>query len=482
MSDLSLQSRVVQTTSFSPRLQHAVRLLQMSSIDYAQSLYEEALGNPFLEVDEAGAPPLTLAIETSAASESSADDASDVAASGDRDHLAEDWRIAGGAGSDDDAPDALQGMAVRTTLRSHLHGQIGVQRLSPRERALAGAIIEALDDDGYLRVTLEDIGAAVGAVDPTGLQVALCRVQALEPAGVGARSVSECLALQLQYVAQSPVRALALRIVREHIDALALGNQARLARRVGASQNDVRAATELIRGLEAHPGWRYGDTRVQSVTPDVTVRKLRGQWVAELNRFALPRVRLNAPYVEMLARAGRQGAHPAMAGCLERARWTLSNVAQRGATILSVARAIAARQKLFLEYGPLAMKPLGLREIADTIGVHPSTVSRTAHGKYLATPHGVFEMRYFFSRGLDHSAGGASAPTALQGLIREMIVAEPRDDPLSDAQVARLLAQQGFKIARRTVTKYRQKLGIQQVEGRRGREPGHADCRQTDSP
>lgn len=467
MSDLSLQSRLVQTATFSPRLQHAVRLLQMSSIDYAQTLYDEAHSNPFLEVEDA-APPQPGHVEAGPADARSAEDASDFDSSGERDHLPEDWRVRGSAGMDDDAPDALQGVAIQTTLRSHLHGQIGVQRLTARERALAAAIVEAIDDDGYLRVTLEDIAAAVGGPDVSELQVALCRVQALEPTGVGARSVSECLALQLQYLPASPVRTLALCIVRDHIDALATGNQARLARAVGASPDSTRAAVEAIRGLDAHPGWRYGDTRVQSVTPDVTVRKLRGQWTAELNKFALPRVRLNDSYVEMLARAGRQGAHPAMAGCLEQARWTLSNVVQRGATILAVARAIATRQKLFLEYGALAMKPLCLREIADAVGVHASTVSRTAHGKYLATPHGVFEMRYFFSRGLDHTAGGASAPTAMQGLIREMIVSEPRHEPLSDVQLARLLAQQGFKIARRTVTKYRQKMGIQQVDGRRG--------------
>jgi RNA polymerase sigma-54 factor len=373
--------------------------------------------------------------------------------------------------SHDESSDLMQRVALPASLAAHLHAQVGVLRLSERDGALAHAVVEALDDDGYLRISLADIALALGEnpeLCEGELRTALVRVQALDPAGVGARSVPECLCLQLDAIAPAPVRALARCILERHIDLLAAQDFAGIARAAGAPLAEVQCAVAGIRRLNPRPGWGHGETGARIVVADVTVKKVRGAWRTSLNAHAVPRVRLNTACAQLLdtRRGARTGALKAY---LEQARWMVGTVAQRTSTILDVSRAIVARQQMFLEHGPLAMKPLGLKEIADEVGVHASTVSRTVHNKYIATPAGVFELQYFFSRGLQHAAGGASAPVAVQQLIRELIAIEPPGAPLSDAALARQLAQQGFHIARRTITKYRQTLDIDPVERRRAR-------------
>jgi RNA polymerase sigma-54 factor len=464
MTAVSLQSRLAHTATFSPRLQHAVRLLQMSTHDYTQALREVALDNPFLEVEIA--EPLPGADEGPAASEADAE----IAWARRIDRLAGDGPWAWRHPSHGDGPDPLQQAPVRASLAAHLRAQLGTLRLDRRERLLAELMVEALDEDGYLRVSLEDLAAGLGDEDPAcaldELRIALGRVQALDPAGVAARGVAECLSLQLRDVADPRLRALAERIVSEHLELLATRRLSRLAAQLDASERATRAAVDCILGLDPRPGARHDDTQAQAIVPDVIVRKVRGAWRTALNDRALPRVRLHQSYATLFERHRAQG-DVALKDCLEQARWTVQNAAQRVSTILEIATAIVARQTLFLEYGHLAMKPLGLREIADAVGVHASTVSRAVHHKYLDTPHGVFELHHFFSRGMAHTSGGASAPAALQALIRELIGAERAHTPLSDAALARELAQQGFLIARRTVTKYRQGLNIEAVERRR---------------
>ncbi|KQU84296.1 hypothetical protein ASC78_10715 [Variovorax sp. Root318D1] len=469
---IALQARQVQAPVFSPRLQQAVRLLQMSAQEYAQALRDAAELNPFLEIDAppqdgggAEAAPAQAQAETEAAADLEAaavlDRVTGAPASSER-HL-----------SHDESFDVMQRVPLPDSLRAHLHGQLGVLRLSAREMAFARAVVEALDDDGYLRISPGDIGAALGETGAEAereLRTALRRVQALDPAGVAARSVAECLCLQLAAAsddaANEGIRRLARRMLEEHIGLLAAHDIGKLAKALDASVQHVQSAIDCIRRLNPHPGWQFGETAARIVIPDVTVKKVRGIWKTSLNASALPRVRLNSAYAQLFEKHGGSQC-PAMKECLEQARWMVGGVSQRAATILNVARAIVARQKMFLEHGPLAMKPLGLREIADEVGVHPSTVSRTVHNKYLATPAGIFELQHFFSRGLNHAAGGASAPVALQGLIRELIAVEKPVAPLSDAALARQLAQQGFRIARRTVTKYRQSMNIDPFERRR---------------
>jgi RNA polymerase sigma-54 factor len=470
-----LQTREVQAPVFSPRLQQAVRLLQMSAQEYAQALRDAAELNPFLDID---APPQDDDAAETAPAQALAQAQAETEAAADLEAAAAVDRItAAPASSDrhlshDESFDLMQRVPLPDSLRAHLHGQLGVLRLSAREMAFARAVVEALDDDGYLRIALGDIGAALGETGAEAereLRTALRRVQALDPAGVAARSVAECLCLQLAASSDhgdENIRRLARRMVEEHIGLLAAHDVSKLAKALDASAHEVQSAIDCIRRLNPHPGWQFGETAARIVIPDVTVKKVRGTWKTSLNASALPRVKLNTAYAQMFEKHGASQC-PAMKECLEQARWMVGGVSQRANTILDVARAIVARQKMFFEHGPLAMKPLGLREIADEVGVHPSTVSRTVHNKYMATPAGVFELQHFFSRGLNHAAGGASAPVALQGLIRELIAVEKPVAPLSDAALARQLAQQGFRIARRTVTKYRQSMNIDPFERRR---------------
>jgi RNA polymerase sigma-54 factor len=231
---------------------------------------------------------------------------------------------------------------------------------------------------------------------------------------------------------------------------------------------EVEAVCARIRRLDPRPGWRYGAANIQYLTPDVIVRKVRGQWTAMLNEAVVPRVRLNRSYAEMFRRH-RGAEHAALGAHLQEARWTVRNVEQRFSTILAVAQAILKRQHRFLAYGAMAMKPLALREIAQEVGVHESTVSRVTNNKFMTTPLGVFELKYFFSRALTTESGKTCSGTALRSLIKDMIEAEKPDNPLSDADIARLLAKQGVRLARRTVTKYRQLLRIDPIERRRGR-------------
>jgi len=474
MPAISLQPRLAHTVNFSPRLQQAVRLLQLSTLDYAQALQEAALANPFLEV-EAPEPAFEPPGGDADSDAAQAADRAEIEWAQGLDRMAGNEPAASQRLSHDDSFDLLQQAPVRLSLRAHLHAQLGVLRLDARERFLAASVVEALDDDGYLRLSLDEIAGALGTGTGTGmesgqqgheLRTALCRVQALDPAGVAARSVAECLALQLRAVGDNALRQLAQRIVAEHLALLAARKLQRLAQLLGACEAETQRAVDCILKLDPRPGARYGDVEARAVVPDVIVRKVRGVWKTALNGSALPRVRLHQSYAALFERH-RQGGDAAMKACLDQARWTVQNATQRVSTILDIATAIVARQKLFLDHGHLAMKPLGLREVADAVGVHPSTVSRAVHHKYLATPHGVFELHHFFSRGMAHASGGASAPVALQALIRELIASERADAPWSDAALARELAQQGFRIARRTVTKYRQGMSIDAVERRR---------------
>jgi RNA polymerase sigma-54 factor len=360
-------------------------------------------------------------------------------------------------------------MATETLLNAHLHAQLNVLSLDARDLALAQTVVESLDDDGYLRTPLEEL-LEVPGLDPEAtlaeMQIALRRVQSFEPAGVAARSVGECLLLQLPAIACPQLRALARTIISDHLPALAARDISGLARCLALSQARVEEVCDRIRRLDARPGWRHGSTSVAYVVPDVLVKKVRGEWTVQLNPAVVPKVRLNQVYAQLFQRH-RTAQNVEMGANLQEARWTLRNVEQRFSTILDVAEAIARRQRSFLEYGAMAMKPMGLREIAEELGVHESTVSRATNNKYMATPAGVYELKYFFSRSMISANGSACSGTAIRGLIKDIIDVESVDAPLSDAEITRQLAEQGLVVARRTVTKYRQMLKVDAVDRRR---------------
>ncbi|WP_457424477.1 RNA polymerase factor sigma-54 [Roseateles sp. P5_E7] len=503
MNSLDIRAEHRQTQTLSPRLQHAVRLLQMSSLDFAATLRDTLGKNPFLEVEDGdgadGAPPPVGAPDGEALHAGLSDgaahavaEAPDLGADADLPGPAdadrdlpmdidmdmdmnsdrELWAADGGSGqkrAEDGELSALDLMAVETSLNDHLRGQLNVLPLSERDLLLAHAIVESLDDDGYLRTPLQEL-IGVAGVDPLPdlqeMQIALKRVQALDPAGVGARDVGECLLLQLPAITCDETRALARTIISDHLPALAARDVAGLSRHLGQPAAQVEAVCDRIRRLDPRPGWRVGTSHVPYVVPDVIVKKVRGQWTVQLNPAVVPRVRLNQVYAKLFQRH-RTPANSELGAHLQEARWTLRNVEQRFSTILDVAEAIVKRQQNFLDYGAMAMKPLGLKEIADEVGIHESTVSRVTNNKYMATPVGVLELKYFFSRAMISANGSACSGTAIRGLIKDIIEAETHEAPLSDAEITRQLAEQGLMVARRTVTKYRQMLKIDAVDRRR---------------
>ena len=474
-----------QHQTLTPRLQQAVRLLQLSSLDFAQEVNQAMGNNPFLEPDEAepGTPTVDgdntpTPVDDTPAAPASAEGSAEAPA--DNSWEGESWSQYGatrrnnGSDSDFDFSDVTP---AAQSLRDHLLAQSKWLTSSARDRTLMATIIDGLDEDGFLRMTLEELKGLSGLTptpDDDEMAIALKLVQSLEPAGVGARDLRECLLLQLRDdndPEKVSIHRLAQEIVVEHLDRLAMRDLTGLARSLGLPEHTVSQAAECIRRLQPRPGWRFGAANTRFVTPDVVVRKVRGEWTVVLNPAVVPKVRLNRMYADLF-QSHRDARHSDLAAQLQEARWTVRNVEQRFATILRVAQAIVQRQRHFLDYGELAMKPLGLREIADELGLHESTVSRVTNNKYMATQLGVFELKYFFSRALATTSGGTCSATAIRGAIKDMIQEESPQEPLSDAHIARLLARQGLQVARRTVTKYRQMMRVPAYEMRRRRANG----------
>jgi RNA polymerase sigma-54 factor len=471
-----------QSPTLSPRLQHAVRMLRLSSLEYLQELRGLSASNPFLDLDEAepaaeSSQPVAVAPPDAQGSNETPEEVSNET---DWERLGEPpaWQRVPGQDGDrsDDGLGTLAAMSAPVELRQHLHEQANVLSLGERDRALMYVVIESLDDDGYLRQGLDELAPLLSLappVQPSELSMALKLVQAFDPAGVGARDIAECLLLQLRHRNEGGTVAgpegaarLAQRIVADHLVRLAHHDVAAIARAVGRPAADVAAACAAIRRLDPHPGWRFGRSAALHVSPDVLVRRIRGSWIVRLNSALVPKVSLNRTYAELF-RQHREAGHGELAAHLQEARWAVRNVEQRFSTILAVAQSIVAHQSRFLEYGAFAMKPLALRTVADELGLHESTVCRVTNNKFIATPVGVFELKHFFSRAMPMADSGASTGTAIRGVIGELLASEDPAHPLSDVEIAQRLARQGLRIARRTVTKYRQMLKVPAVEYRR---------------
>jgi RNA polymerase sigma-54 factor len=467
----TMELRLRQHLTLTPQLQQALRLLQLSSLEFEQEMRAALAVNPFLEEEEESVE--TRPAPDDAAAEPAAVEASAAPASGDGD--TEDARIGlddlprAAAAHDGDDGDWTEWSESHLTLRDHLRQQLLLSQMGDRDRALAHLVIEALDDDGYLNVELGELAALVPPdehVEPDDLVAALRLVQTLEPAGVGARSLQECLLLQLATLPETTTGiAIARALVGEHIQLLVSRDFQRLQQILGCSETDLHVARTLLRTLDPHPGRRFGPDDTRYVVADVIVSRVRGRWVAAINPAVLPRIRINRAYAEMAGSRAAGGAQ--MSRQLQEARWLIRNMEQRFVTIHRVAEAIVAKQRSFFDYGEVAMRPLALKDIATELGLHESTVCRVTNGKYMATPRGLFEFKRFFSRELATENGGACSATAIRALLKELIANESPGDPLSDAQLARLLAGQGLCVARRTITKYRTAMRVPSVELRR---------------
>jgi RNA polymerase sigma-54 factor len=443
--------RLKQQLALTPRLQQSVKLLQLSALDCVQELNQAMALNPFLE--EVSEP----AEEGSSADEPLEDPI-------DRELDYPDVNSSGGA---DELPDWTEWTARPASLRDCLKEQLLLLGLSERDYVLANLIIEALDEDGYLRQPLDKVLADDVDVAPEELETALRIVQSLEPSGIAARDLCECLSLQLQGLdASLPGYALAVDIARDKLGMMAARDRAPLRATLGCTEAQLRAAFDLIRSLDPRPGSKVGSFEARAIVPDVIVRKDKKRWVVSINAAIYPRIRVNQQYADCLRRARDADSAP-LAQHLQEARWLVRNLEQRFLTIQRVAEAVVARQRNFFEYGDLAMRPLTLREIATELALHESTVSRATSHKYMATPRGVISFKRFFSRQLATVSGGSCSATAIRALMREFIAAEDRNHPLSDVQLTELLTGRGVKVARRTVTKYRRSMQLPAVEARR---------------
>ncbi|HEV7393369.1 MAG TPA: RNA polymerase factor sigma-54, partial [Burkholderiales bacterium] len=335
---------------------------------------------------------------------------------------------------------------------------------------LVTLLIESLDEDGYLSQDLAEIHAMLPeeiGVEPEELQIALKHLQHFEPTGVGARNLGDCLALQLTALPKATLfRTEALDVVRNHLEALASRDFTRLKKQLRCDDACLREVQKLITSLNPRPGREYSSEDTRYVVPDVVVRKVKGVWVASLNPEAMPKLRINRLYADILSRARSSGSQQ-LATQLQEAKWLIKNVQQRFDTILRVAQAIVDRQRHFYEHGEVAMRPLVLREIAEALDLHESTVSRVTTQKFMHTPRGIFELKYFFGSHVTTESGGSASSTAIRALIKQLVSAENSRKPLSDSQISEILGQQGIVVARRTVAKYRESLQILPVNLRK---------------
>jgi RNA polymerase sigma-54 factor len=484
----ALQLKLSQHLALTPQLQQSIKLLQLSTVEMQQEIENYLLENPMLERDDDGAP------ESFAAAQQFDAPRSDVAERADHDEREErdarddreqaipaapsdvdDDRWSSDAGTytgagrdDDDDSDAQDIHASTPSLREHLNWQLGMTQLSGRDRSLVVFLIEALDEDGYLSTPLAELLETLPPeyeIELEELEIALRHIQSFEPTGIGARSPQECLALQLKAMPDCAEKRLALLIVEKHLELLAARDFAKIKRFTDCDDEALKAAHALIVTLDPRPGARFSQVEARYITPDVIVKKLKGKWTAYTNPDAYPRLRINRLYAEVLARQRRGNGN--LTGQLQEARWLIKNVQQRFETIHRVSQAIVDRQRQFFEHGEVAMRPLVLREIADILGLHESTVSRVTSQKYMATPRGIFELKYFFGSHVATDTGGACSATAIRALIKQLIGAEDGKKPLSDSQLSEILGQQGIVVARRTVAKYRESLNIPPVNLRK---------------
>lgn len=486
----SLQLKATQHLTMTPQLQQSIRLLQLSSVELQQEVAQALAENPMLERDEGDEGEAGSEVSHSEAEQSrSSDFTSDNRESRDTNHEGTEspnegitdtaeafeqsslqdmdegpYAYSGSGGSDDGESDYDADGSSIVSLREHLLAQAGLQRTTCREQALVRILIEALDERGYLTSSLDEIQEALPAdelVSPSELAQALQQLQELDPPGVGARDLTECLLLQLDGNTD-PNADLARTLVTDFLPALAQRDFALIRRKTGAELDALRDAQALIRSLNPHPGNAFLDDASPYIIPDILVRKTHtaqgDHWSATTNPDALPRLKINRLYAGLLRQAS--GTHGGLAGQLQEARWLIKNIQQRFETIERVAQAIVGEQAAFFEKGELAMRPLVLREIADQLGLHESTISRVTSQKFMATPRGVFEFKYFFGSHVGTDDGGAESATAIKARIKQLISEENPKKPLSDQQICDQFSAQGIVVARRTIAKYREAMGL----------------------
>ncbi|MFS0828446.1 RNA polymerase factor sigma-54 [Pseudomonas phoenicis] len=484
----SLVLKMGQQLTMTPQLQQAIRLLQLSTLDLQQEIQEALESNPMLERQEEGedfdnSDPMADNAESKPASE--AHDTSFQETTSTVENLEEgDWgeRIPNELpvdtawediyqtsasslpSNDDDEWDFTTRTSVGESLQSHLLWQLNLVPMSDVDRMIAVTLIDSINPQGYLEDTVEEICEGFDPeldIELDEVQAVLHRIQQFEPAGVGATSLGECLLLQLrQLPTNTPWMAQAQRLVSDFIDLLGSRDYSQLMRRMKLKEDELRQVIELVQSLNPRPGSQIESSEPEYVVPDVIVRKDNERWLVELNQEAVPRLRVNAQYAGFVRRADTSADNTFMRNQLQEARWFIKSLQSRNETLMKVATQIVEHQRGFLDLGDEAMKPLVLHDIAEAVGMHESTISRVTTQKYMHTPRGIYELKYFFSSHVSTAEGGECSSTAIRAIIKKLVAAENQKKPLSDSKIAGLLEAQGIQVARRTVAKYRESLGI----------------------
>lgn len=451
----SLQLRIGQQLSMTPQLQQAIRLLQLSAMDLQTEIQQVLETNLMLE------------LQTPAAEQNENESAENtVVEDSVTDDTPWDYQIGSKAPQPyhESSGNELETLnSHETTLKDHLTWQMQLTPFTEQDKAIALAIIDAINDDGFLCVTIDDI---IKTVDPTyvveaaEVEAVLHRIQRFDPVGVGARSLGETLSVQLAALPSSPVNSKVKELLDHHLDLLAKHDYTALKRRLGLSMDDLKEVIQRIQSLNPRPGNKIGERKAQYIVPDVYTFKKHGIWQVELNPECTPQLQINRSYQQLIKRSDTSKDNQFLRNQLQEARWFLKSVENRHDTLLRVARMIVKEQQAFLEHGEEAMKPMILHDISQQLDLHESTVSRITQQKYLHTPRGTYELKYFFSSCVTTESGEECSATAIRALIKKLIHDENPNKPLSDSQLTKLLANQGIIVARRTIAKYREAMTI----------------------
>ncbi|MFQ5609059.1 MAG: RNA polymerase factor sigma-54 [Woeseiaceae bacterium] len=455
----SLQLKLGQTLTMTPQLQQAIRLLQLPVLDLNAQIQDALEENIMLEMEDLPDVPRTgdestVEIETIKAEDSWQTRSTE--------------RIQDSGWNGEGRPVNDFADESEKTLREHLLWQLEMEHFTPREAIIGEAIVDAINDDGYLTVELDEINASIDDEVPIDeIESTLAKVQRLDPVGIGARTLSECIVLQLRQLdSETPGVQLAIDLATDHLDLIATRAHGELRRTLRTSEEDLHTALTLVKGCNPKPGQAVSPVAAEYVIPDVFVRKIDKRWQVEISPTGVPRLSVNQTYAKLLRGSGD---HAVLRSQLQEARWLIRSLEIRNETLLKVATCIVARQTQFLELGDEAMKPMVLKDVAEEIGMHESTISRVTTNKYMHTPRGVFEFKYFFSSHVSSANGEDQSSTSVRAKIRKLIGGENPAKPLSDSKIANLLADEGIKVARRTVAKYRESMNIASSSERRQR-------------
>ena len=475
----SIQLRIGQQLTMTPQLQQAIRLLQLSTLELHTEIQNALDSNPMLEGElegetqdarDGGESDRTrdsgaIDVDAPLTTEPAGTIPDELPVDSNWDDIFDTGATSYSSPGADERRDNYETVTVsKGDLHDHLTWQMELTNLSETDRLIATTLIDTINEDGYLTQDIAEIHRSLSdakEIELDEIEAVLHRIQQFDPVGVGARNLGECLTLQLaQFDSDTPWLKQAGILIQDHLNLLGNHDYNTLMRRMRLTRDDLQHIIHLIQSLNPRPGSAFSAMEPEYIIPDVYVTRNEGKWQVELNTESIPKLRINAFYANMVKRANNSKDNTYLKNNLQEARWFLKSLQSRHETLLKVANSIVARQRAFFEYGEEAMKPMMLRSIAEEVEMHESTISRVTTRKYMHTPRGIYEFKYFFSSHVSTEAGGECSATAIRAIIKKLVAAENPAKPLSDSQIARLLAEQGIQVARRTIAKYRESLSI----------------------